>query len=270
MLRLTRSRPVVEAQRLLPFQARGAAGAAIQEGDRGGHDGHDRRPRRRHGHGPVRRGQGRHAGPPGAAAGHDRAGAEPRGDRRRPAAPEAAGDRGDPRAVSQVLRGGGDARVEAGPGGRRDGPRRRAGAVGQLRLDRDLVVEGLRGRRPRPLLSIAAQHPLLLDEPGRPAQRDGRALPAARRARGPRGARRVGPAARRDPPDDQLVGLPRARARPRRDPPRPGPGRLVHAGPLRRRRPDAAGPPPAPPRRGARCLGLGPQHRHGRLLAGAV
>ena len=93
-----------------------------------------------------------------------------------------------------------------------------------------------------------------------------------RHARGPaarRGGRRAGrPGVG---PDDQLVGLPGARARPDRPGPRHRPGRLEHAGPARRRRPDArrSGSKPtlrARPRRPR----LGPEHGAPRLLARAI
>ena len=71
-------------------------------------------------------------------------------------------------------------------------------------------------------------------------------------------------------PDDQLLGLPRSRARPGGAGPRDRPRRLEHARVARRRRPDAAGPARS------RCSGrprrprLDPEHGTSRLLARAV
>ena len=164
----------------------------------------------------------------------------PRPDRRRLADVPGSGNRGDPTESAASLR-----RLRAGLPAPvalcRDGSGPWPVALGQLRLDDPAVVEGLRGGRPGPIVSIAAADPIGLAEESRDRERDAGVLPRAGRARTGRGQPgHDGRPARVVAADDQLVGPARARARTRCPAPRSHPGRLVHAGDVHRRRRDPA------------------------------
>ncbi len=110
----------------------------------------------------------------------------PRRDRRRLADVPGSGDRGDPAESAASLR-----RLRAGLPALvalcRDGSRPWPVALGQLRLDDPPVVEGVRGGRPGPIVSIAAADPIGLAEESRDRERDAGVLPRAGRARPGRG-----------------------------------------------------------------------------------